>query len=196
MPPSVNPMTPIVEAAAPVSLDALAVRIRGSSNFRFNWQWFSLEGAHQPSPLAAQLVLADIIEVPANHQFLRASFDAMYDQHFKIEHLHEHCRFRDAGDTFERTLANAAADRLGAYSHLRADAEPHEVDAIRETFGPAAPYVSFWLEPGERSGCTVCSTRNNHLFTNWFYGVAWDWCFCLFAPASRVVCVGCLTDTD
>ena len=49
-------MTPIVEAAAPVSLDALAARVRCSSNVRFSWQGFSLVGA-QPTATSYRLDL-------------------------------------------------------------------------------------------------------------------------------------------
>ena len=30
----------------------------------------------------------------------------------------------------------------------------------------------------------------------WFYGVAWDWCFCLMPHGKPIAWVGCLTDTD
>lgn len=192
----VGEMIPLVEAAAPVSLAHLAARIRRSSNFRFEWQWFSLDAVPVACAAAARGILGSVVSDPACHRLLQDSFENLYEPEFRIEPLHEHCRVVDAGDGFAGTLAQAATDRLGAYSRELIEAAPSEVEAVRNIFAPVWPYSVFSLEPGNESGCPACADFNNHLFTNWFYGVAWDWCFCLLPHGKAIAWVGCLTDTD
>ncbi len=189
-------MIPILEGAAPVSLEGLAARIRRSSNFRFNWQWFTLDAVPVVSPSEARRILGNVVSEPACHRFLQESFKDLYDPAFKIEPIHEHCRMVDVTCDFAGVLARAATDRLGAYSRELIDAPPSEVEAVRRTFGPVFPYSVFSLEPGSAAGCLACKSHNNQLFTSWFYGVAWDWCFCLLPHGTTTGWVGCLTDTD
>lgn len=189
-------MLPILESAAPVSLAGLATRIRRSSNFRFNWQWFSLEAAPTPSPTEARRILDNLVSAPESHRFLQDSFSNLYDASFTIEPIHEHCNVVETTHDFDALLARAATDRLGAYSRQLVAAPASEAMAIREIFGPVFPYSVFSLEPGEIASCPTCKRYNNHLFTNWFYGVAWDWCFCLLPHGAPTAWVGCLSDTD
>ena len=49
---------------------------------------------------------------------------------------------------------------------------------------------------GEMEGCLECRGHNAHLFSDWFYGVAWDWCYCVIWEARRLVGLLCMTDTD
>ena len=189
-------MTPILESDAPVALAELAERVRRSSNFRFDWQWFALDAPMSASPSAARRILETVVSAPACHRFLEESFKDLYEPAFKIEAIHEHCRTVDVTHDFERILARAANDGLGAYSRELIDARPSEVMAVRELFGPAFPYSVFDLRPGEVANCRGCEPYNNHIFTNWFYGVAWDWCFCLMPHGKPIAWVACLTDTD
>jgi len=189
-------MIPIPDSDVPASLDEIATRVRRSSNFRFTWQWFELGAATMVLPADAARVMGAVIATPTCHAFLRDSFDPMYDHTFTIEAVHEHARFREATLDFERTLARAAEDRLGAYSRHLTDADPADVDLVRQASGTVAPYKVFILEPGQTTGCAVCQAHNGYLFTNWFYGVAWDWCFCLLSSTRPLACVGVLTDTD
>jgi hypothetical protein len=97
---------------------------------------------------------------------------------------------------FEQILARAAADQLGAYSRILSEATPAQVAEIQALFGSLGPYRAFELNPGSVSGCPTCRHHNNHLFTSWFYGVAWDWLFCVRWTNSPVTWIGCLSDTD
>jgi hypothetical protein len=189
-------MIPLFEDEAPLSLTGLAVRIRRSSNFRFNWQCFSFDAVPAPSAAEALGVLRKVVSEPACNRFLEDSFNPLYEPAFKIAPIHEHCSAMEATQDFPRVLARAATDRLGAYSRELVDAPLSEVEVVRGIFSPLAPYSVFSLEPGNVEGCAVCATYNHHLFTNWFYGVAWDWCFCLLSHRTATAWVGCLTDTD
>jgi len=189
-------MMPILESAAPVSLAGLATRIRRSSNFRFDWQWFSLDAVSAASPTKARRILDDLVRDPECHRFLKESFSNLYDPTFQIESIHEHCKVLEITRDFDDLLARAATDRLGAYSRQLVAAPASELMTIREIFGPVFPYSVFSLQPGEVADCPTCEKYNSHLFTNWFYGVAWDWCFCLLPQGARTAWVGCLTDTD
>ena len=189
-------MIPILDSAAPVSLGDLAARIRRSSNFRFNWQWFSLDWAPAATSSEARSILDHLVSEPACHRFLQESFNDLYEAAFKIEPIHQHCRAVDVTHDFEGILARAATDRLGAYSRQLIDAPASEVMAVRALLDPMSPYNVFSLEPGNIPNCPACKAYNNHLFSSWFYGVAWDWCFCLLPHGTPIAWVGCLTDTD
>jgi hypothetical protein len=189
-------MTPILDEVAPVSWEGLAARIRRSSHLRFNWQWFSLDAVPAASPAGARGILDRVVSDPACHRFLEASFTARYEPAFKIEPVHDHCRAVDVTRELEGILARAATDRLGAYSRELVDAPAPEVMEIRAMLRPVFPYNAFSLEPGNVARCSACKSHNNHLFTSWFYGVAWDWCFCLLPQGRPIAWVGCLTDTD
>jgi hypothetical protein len=175
----------------------LQQRIERSSNFRFAWQFFRLEQGRVASPGHARRVLETVITSPHCHRFLRSTFDPMYDADFTISPLHEHATIADAEGEFPNTLAAAAEDRLGAYSHHLRDATPKEAARVRRIFSAAGSYRAFQLLPGSNTACQLCRQHhNNHLFSSWFYGVAWDWCFVLGWPEAGLAWVGCLTDTD
>lgn len=189
-------MMPILDSVAPVSLGDLAARIRRSSNLRFNWQWFSLDAVPAASSSEARGILDNVVREPACHRFLQESFKDLYEPTFKIEPIHEHCQVVDATHDFEGILARAATDRLGAYSRELTEAPASEVMAVRAIFGPVFPYSVFSLQAGAVANCAACESHYSHLFTNWFYCVAWDWCFCLLPRGTATAWVGCLTDTD
>ncbi len=189
-------MTPILESAAPVSFGGLATQIRSSSNFRFDWQWFSLDTVPAATPTEVRRILDKLVSEPECHRFLEESFSDLYDAAFKIEPIHEHCRAVDMTHDFDGVLARAATDRLGAYSRELVDAPASELMAVRRILGPVFPYRVFSLQPGDAADCPACKKYDSHLFTNWFYGVAWDWCFCLLPQGAPIAWVGCLTDTD
>lgn len=191
-----NPLAPIAVAEAPVSLSSLQKAIQSSSNFRFASQFFTIGGRSKADSETARALLSSVIEAPDLQAFLRDSFAPVTNETFSIEPLHEHALLARADSEFEQTLANAAADRLGAYSRNLSDAGNEQVQAIRQLFASLGPYSAFELVPGTAAGCPTCKHHNGHLFSSWFYGVAWDWCFCLIWPASSLAWLGCLTDTD
>ena len=173
----------------------LAGQIRRSSNFRFSWQFYQFEGFDPCSSAGVRESLSLIIDTPHLHRFLRDSFADVPCDGFEIEPLHEHCHFVVASD-FESILARAAADRLGAYSVDLHEANLAECALIGDLFRMVGEYQAFELMSGNVPGCAVCRTRNNELFSTWFYGVAWDWCFIVTWPKQKVLWLGCLTDTD
>jgi hypothetical protein len=181
---------------SPFSLDDLAAKIRKSSNFRFNWQFYQCSGLDPESPANIRNALEAIIATPELHKFLQESFKQKYAGAFEVEPLHEHCRVRAAAGEFENILARAAGDHLGAYSRQLREATAGERQTIKELFGSFGEYRPYELVPGNNPGCDVCRTHNSHLFNSWFYGVAWDWCLLALWPRRDVLWIGCLTDTD
>lgn len=185
--PSIDPID------APLSLDALAERVRASSNFRFSWQWFARAEHGRTGAEVARGTLEQLIERPDCHRFL---VDSAVELPFTIESLHEHVELVQADGEFEQVLARAAADRLGAYSRILGSSTSDRALEIRALFGSLGAYRPFELTPGQVRGCAACKHHNNHLFTNWFYGVAWDWLFLLSWTERPLVWIGCLSDTD
>lgn len=181
---------------APISLDAFAGRVCSSSNFSFAWQWFHCMPPFEASPANARAILDTVVESPECHRFLRDSFASDSGQTFSIQPLHEHCGFVRTGGAFEQTLARAAADRLGAYSRDLSEATPAQVREVHDLFGSLGAYSAYELVRGEVAECAGCARYDSILFTNWFYDVAWDWCFCLIWESKSLAWVGCLTDTD
>jgi hypothetical protein len=178
---------------APLSLAPLAAPVRASSNFRFVWQWFSSPETAQRGVDEARDILGAVIGRADCHAFLTESADS---SPFTIEPLHEHAGFLVADGSFEQVLARAAADQLGAYSRRLTPATPAQVSKIQALFGSLGRYRAFELNPGAVAGCPTCKHHNNHLFTSWFYGVVWDWVFCVRWIGSSLTWMGCLSDTD
>jgi hypothetical protein len=178
---------------APLSLAPLAATVRASSNFRFVWQWFSCPETVQSGVDEARDILGAVIGRADCHAFLSESAES---SPFTIEDLHEHAGFVAADGSLEQILARAAADQLGAYSRSLAPATSAQVSKIKSLFGSLGPYRAYELNPGAVSGCPTCKHHNNHLFTSWFYGVAWDWVFCVRWTGSPLIWIGCLSDTD
>lgn len=183
---------------SPFSLNDLAAQIRNSSNFRFSWQFYQFHqytGADHQLPRSVWQALEAMIATPKLHEFLRESFEAMYAETFEVKLFHEHCRVEAAEGDFESILARAASDYLGAYSQLR-DATTAKKRAIKKLFGGIGEYRAYQLAPGNIAGCPACRNHNNHLFSSWFFGVAWDWCLIAVWPSRDLLWIGCLTDTD
>ena len=189
-------MIHLVSCASPFSLDGLAAKIRKSSNFRFNWQFYQCSGIVPDSPTDLRQALDAIIATPTLHEFLRVSFDPMYADAFSIEPVHEHCQVVPAAGEFENILAKAAGDHLGAYSRDMRDATARERLAIQSLFGGMGEYSAYELSSGNIPGCDECLDYNCLLFSNWFYGVAWDWCLFALWPQRNLLWMACLTDTD
>lgn len=175
---------------APFSLDDLAARIRKSSNFRVCWQFYQCNGIVPQSPEDIRQALESIIATPELHKFLQESFEPLYSEAFEVEPLDERCFVAAAAGEFENILARAASDHLGAYSRDLRDATAAEMQEIKDLFGYIGEYCPYELFPG--SG----GHYNNHLFSSWFFGVAWDWCLFALWPRCNLLWVGCLTDTD
>ena len=174
----------------------LATRIRTSSNFRFSWQFYQWNGGNPHSPANIRRALEATITTRELHEFLQESIEPMYAEEFEVEPLHEHCRVDSAAGEFENILAQAAGDHLGAYSQQLRDATAVEKQAIQELFACIGEYRAYHLLPGNVPGCPTCRDHNNHLFSSWFFGVAWDWCLFAVWPRRNLFWVGCLTDTD
>ena len=94
-------------------------------------------------------------------------------------------------------LAQAAADRLGAYSRKRGPASRRQRDEIHRLFLRAGPYLALQItgDASAPAGHSV-SLYCDDLFTNWFEGTAWDWCFAAAWPERRLLWVGFLSDVD
>jgi hypothetical protein len=178
---------------APIELEPLAARVRASSNFRFSWQWFSCPPSASTETGEVRRILEAVIDRPDCHAFLNDSRDP---GPFTIERLHEHVGFAAADGSFEQALARAAADQLGAYSRTYLAATPDQAKEIRDIFGALGPYRAFELTPGNVVGCSTCKHHNSHVFSSWFYGVAWDWLFCVRWTERPFAWIGCLSDTD
>ena len=186
-------MTYLDPIEAPVALDSLAGRVRASSNFRFAWQSFICPLPARTGPPEARRILTSVIERPDCHAFL---IDSLERGPFTIEPLHQHVQFAAADGSFEQVLARAAAGQLGAYSRRLLDATPDQAEEVRSIFGALGPYHAFELTPGNVASCPTCKLHNNHVFSSWFYGVAWDWLFCVRSTERPLVWIGCLSDTD
>lgn len=188
-----------------IVLDDLAARVRQSSNFRLAWQSFRFTfdwRIHQhPDPAtrwsaAARAALDEIVDRPELHRFLRDSFEPMYADTFSIERLHEHCVLAQNNTEFVRELAGIANDRAGAYSNGFIDPRLGEMRVIRDLFEGPGPFIGISVQPGQVKGCDLCRHHANHVFSSWFYSVAWDWCLLAIWPDAKVLWVGCFTDTD
>ena len=136
----------------PLALDKLAGRIRASSNFRFDWQFYHYAGLDPRSPAGVRAGLEAIIASPDLYRFLADSFEPMYADAFSIDPLHEHCRVAPAVGDFENVLATAAGDHLGAYSRNLRDAKDAERRKIEKIFGAAGSYLAYQLLPGSLPG--------------------------------------------
>jgi hypothetical protein len=185
-------MVPLARVEFP-AFELFASRIRGSSNFRVAWQMFQCDGPCKATPRTARQILETICLVPELHLFLAPE---VQDQPPSALHLHEHCFLEPAAGSFENILARAVADRLGAYSHSLAEATRNEMNAVRDLFNGPGSYVSFELLPGEVAECATCQAHNGHLFSDWFYAVAWDWCHCIIWETRKLALLWCMSDTD
>lgn len=174
----------------------ISARIRASSNFRVAWQLFEWVGPCKATPRTARQALETMVLVPELQAFL-ANSDPPFTGPLNVQVIHPHCVFKDAAGAFERTIACAYTDRLGAYSQILDDAPPERLRDVEKAFHALGPYAPFELLPGEVEGCLECRRHNGHvLFSDWFYGVAWDWCYCVIWEERRLVSLICMTDTD
>lgn len=76
-------LVPTEEPALRAAIEALGRRIQASSNFRFAWQFFHLSEFDPRLPVTALSVLQAVISQEPCHQFLRETFDPMYDSSFE-----------------------------------------------------------------------------------------------------------------
>ena len=189
-------MTPFADHDGPLDFRGLAAKIRSSSNFRVASQVFQWEGPCPATPRTAKQALDTIVLVPELQTFLTESLDPHDTSPLQIEPLHAECIFERASGSFERTLARAAADRLGAYSRILAEAIPADVESVQNVFRALGPYVPFEFLLGQPERCVQCRHEPREYFSSWFYGVAWDYCYCVIWESRRLVWMGCMTDTD
>lgn len=177
-------------------LQHLAASIRHSSNFRFEWQFYSVTDADLDSIGTVAEVLSVIIAQPTLHAFLANSLDDIYPRDFQIEPLHRHASIVRDGASFLDTMTRASLDRLGAYSRDLSPSTAEEREPIHKLFSKMGRYSAFAIEPGRNADCDVCRYHNSHLFSNWFFDVAWDYIFLVSWSHASLFWMGCLTDTD
>ncbi len=189
-------MIPVTGGVEFSEVDRLADRIRGTSNFRVARQLFQCDAAYRATPRTARQILDTICMVPEFQQFLADDVSPPPLEGASAPQLHEHSVIAAANGSFEETLARGAADRLGAYSRSLASATASEVEAVRAVFASHGDYAPFELRSGEAPGCSTCREHNGHLFSEFFYSVAWDWCFCVIWEGRKLALVWCMTDTD
>ncbi|MHB0959629.1 MAG: hypothetical protein ACYC0X_29450 [Pirellulaceae bacterium] len=173
-----------------LDLRELAGRIRGSSNFRFAWRFFSVDGCDLRRADCIWRVLSLIVEAPALHSFLRDTVDDIYPRTFTIDQLHEHCAIESSLDDFLDTIARAANDHLGAYSRALRPSTFEERQAVAALFGSIGDFVAFGIGPGADAECNVCQQYNHQLFSSWFFGVAWDFTFFVTWPKLGLLWMG------
>jgi hypothetical protein len=186
----------IVAVDDPIDLTPLATPIRASSNFRFAWSFFRVTGSDLRSHGGVMAAFNDIVDCADCHSFLRDTLDDIYPREFSIERLHKHCSLTAAKGQFLDTLARAVNDRLGAYSRDLSASTSDERGAIESLFSRLGHFYAFTTAPGSQGDCEVCAHDNNHLFSNWFFGVAWDFTFFVTWPSAETLWMGCLSDTD
>ena len=186
----------IVTIEDPFDLSKVADAIRRSSNFRFAWRFFSLYTNQLRSYATVATSLDAIIHQPELHSFLADSMDDIYPRKFEISPLHSHASIVNDNGYFLDTMTRASLDRLGAYSRNLSLSTSEERAPIHKLFSSIGPYVAFHTQPGNKPDCDICRSHNNHLFSNWFFDVAWDYTLLLTWPSASVLWMGCLTDTD
>ena len=155
-----------------IDLSAIAAAIRGSSNFRFAWQFFDIKASDLLSPVTIRFALDAIVSREDLHAFLRHSLDDIYPREFEIELLHSHASINRDDAYFLDTLTRASLDRLGAYSHDLTPSTAIEREPIHKLFSSIGTYAAFTTMQGFFAGCDICKHRNNDLFCNWFFDVA------------------------
>jgi hypothetical protein len=186
----------IIEAVpAPFDLSQLEKGIRASSNFSFACPFYRYENANPASPRGARAFLEAIIATPELHVELRRTLATFCSTTFEIYPLEPHAVFEPAEGRMENLLAAAARDHAGAYSRILRDATASEKEEVATHFGVLGEYRVLELVEREHPGCPTCGYRS-HLFSNWFHGVAWDWCFLAVWPTAKIAALVCATDTD
>jgi hypothetical protein len=160
-------------------IDGLSSRVCASSNMRFAWQFFRSHRAVRTTA-DARAALDAVVAEPDNHAFLGHA-----------QSLVKNSALIEDAPAVMALLARAAANRLGAYAPILAPTPQAAVDDVARLFSQPGALHAFELRPDPQS-----RDHSPHLFSDWFYGVAWDWCFVVSWPATNLVWVGCLTDTD
>lgn len=141
-------------------------------------------------------MLLNVVADPMLHEFLRSSIDDIYPRDFQIWPLHEHCPIRKCTDEFIDTFARGVFDHLGAYSRDLRQSMHDEREYVRHAFSPLGDFAAYSIFPGDHGDCADCKRYNHQLFSNWFFDVAWDYTYFVVWPDSRIVWLGCFTDTD
>jgi hypothetical protein len=182
---------------APIDLRDLARAVRASSNFPFEVIFFRWEGDGRPVAEEARTVLETFIATPELHAPLRERFHGGYrpGTHFETSPLEAHAAVVAAGEEFEGELARASLDRAGAYSRSLQPASTEEARIVSEMFGALGRYEVAKLAAQPVPGCPTCGW-DSHLFSNWFFGVAWDWCYVVLWREGHTAAIVCMTDTD
>jgi hypothetical protein len=110
--------------------------------------------------------------------------------------LHNHCQIRECTDEFVDTFARGVFDHLGAYSRDLRESNTNERGFVRKTFSLLGDFVAYSIFPGNAPNCDDCKQYNHQLYSNWFFDVAWDFTYFVIWPDSKIVWVGCFSDTD
>lgn len=185
-------------ARIPDSIDMsdAASKLRASSNFRFAWQFHQIDGVEIIDADVCRALLHAVVADPTLHEFLRSSIDVIYPREFEIWPLHYHCQIRECTDEFVDTFARGVFDHLGAYSRDLRESNTNERGFVRKTFSLLGDFVAYSIFPGNDPDCDDCKQYNHQLYSNWFFDVAWDFTYFVVWPDSKIVWVGCFSDTD
>ncbi len=180
----------------PIDLSDAASKLRSSSNFRFAWQFHQIDAVDDIDTDACRTLLHNVVIDPTLNEFLRSSIDDIYPRDFEIWSLHEHCQIRECTDEFLDSFARGVFDHLGAYSRDLRESTADERGYVRQTFSALGEFMAYSIFPGNHPDCADCKQYNHQLFSNWFFDVAWDYTYFVVWPDSRIVWLGCFSDTD
>jgi hypothetical protein len=186
----------ITRISDPIDLSDAASKLRSSSNFRFAWQFHQIDSDGVLDADGCRSLLDNVVADPALNEFLRSSIDDIYPRNFEIWPLHEHCEIRECTDEFIDTFARGVFGHLGAYSRDLRESTADERGYVQQTFSPLGDFLAYSIFPGNHPECPECKQYNHQLFSNWFFDVAWDYTYFVTWPDSRVVWLGCFSDTD
>lgn len=155
-------------------------KIEGHSNFCVASQWFGSARDLSGNEVEAQELFDYVVKNENGHRFL-------LQQEGLIEIEPSSPTFVLDNQNFIETLTKIAFGKEGAYR----TEEPmlySEREQIGVLFG--LDFVAFELRPKDGEH------HNAHLFSSWFYGTAWDWCFIVIWPTTHRIWMLCLSDTD
>jgi hypothetical protein len=180
----------------PIDLSDAAAKLRSSSNFRFAWQFHQIDDVDTFDADVCRSLLDHVVADPTLNEFLRSTIDDIYPRDFEIWSLHLHCQIRECTDEFIDTFARGVYDHLGAYSRDLRESTADERGYVRRTFSPLGDFLAYSIFPGNHPDCADCNQYNHQLFSNWYFDVAWDYTYFVAWPDSRIVWLGCFSDTD
>ncbi|PHR88853.1 MAG: hypothetical protein COA78_36165 [Blastopirellula sp.] len=141
-------------------------------------------------------IIEGLRNAPQHHSFLADQDPQSEGEQYTFDPIHRHARWVANNEEVLDILARGRLNKLGAYSTSHQEPSRQEKDRIDALLSAKGPYKSYSLWQGDDPTCAVCSQYNNHLFSNFFYEVAWDWCIQIVWADVQECCIIFLTDTD